>query len=388
MGHTQKLPHSGHELQSIQILRGVAAMLVVCRHVSLEFDNRSLLGEMPFGAIGVDIFFPISGMVIYLTAPTLTWKEFLIRRILRVAPMYWLATITKVAAAILVPAAVAAYAFDAWHLLASLFFIPAVDAGGRPFPPIALGWTLNFEMYFYLLSTLMLAVFRSYFGVALSLAICAGVGAGMALSHSHSTILQLLHPIALEFAMGVAIAFLWIKGVRTPVWLNVLLVAIALAAIYCFPDVGMFDPLRPLKWGLPSALIVWSVVMFEGSNLVSRFPVGKLLGDASYSIYIIHPLVLPMLAPIVIRLVDPTDGLAFFLLFASAILVGLIVHLLVERPINRFFRWRFALSGASREARNREADAEIASRNQYAVDEEESLGSIRRAPIAFQRHDS
>jgi len=358
LAQTQTLLKSGQELRSIQILRGVAAMLVVCRHVSLEFDDRSLFGEMPFGAIGVDIFFPISGMVIYLTAPSLIWKQFLIRRISRVAPMYWLATITKVIAVTLIPAGVAAYGFDAWHLLASLFFIPATDAGGRPFPPIALGWTLNFEMYFYLLSTVMLAVFPSRFGLALSAAICAGVAAGIALSQHNSLLLLLLHPISLEFAMGIAIASLWTRGVRTSVWLNVLLVGVALLVIAHFPNVEMFDPLRPLKWGLPSALIIWSVVMLEGTTLVSRFPAGKILGDASYSIYIIHPLVLPVLAPIVIRLIEPTDGGVFFLLFASAVLCGLVVHVLVERRINRFFRSRFVRAGRSRNVR-REAHGEV-----------------------------
>src|SRR5437868_4658729 len=96
-------------VESIQLLRALAASLVVGHHVALFLATRSKFPELAVGAFGVDIFFPISGFVICLTAPKLTWKEFLVRRIARVVPIYWVATIAKVGAVLLVPAMAAQY---------------------------------------------------------------------------------------------------------------------------------------------------------------------------------------------------------------------------------------------------------------------------------------
>ena len=324
-------------IQSVQILRGIAAVLVVWHHLALFFGPEFRLGEFPTGAFGVDIFFPISGFVIYLTAPRFDWRLFFVRRIARVAPIYWFATIAKVTAVFVIPTGAAEYKPEVWHFFASLLFLPATDAGGRPFPPISLGWTLNFEIYFYLISALALQRFRPHFGLAVSIAIGTGTLIGCVLTKEVSPVFLLLDTISWEFLYGILIAFLWNRGLRTPQWFSLFLVIVAIAALFVFPDPPAFDPLRPLKWGLPGALIVWAVLMCENSAPIQKFTAGMLLGNASYSIYIFHPLFIPVVSPLVIEMVRGADEFAFVLVLVSCVITGTWVHLLFERRINCFF---------------------------------------------------
>jgi exopolysaccharide production protein ExoZ len=324
-------------IQSIQILRGIAAVLVVWHHLALFFGPEFRWGEFPTGAFGVDIFFPISGFVIYLTAPQLDWRLFLTRRIARVAPIYWFATLVKVTAVFVVPMGAAGYRPEVWHFFASLLFLPAIDAGGRPFPPISLGWTLNFEMYFYLVSALTLQRFRTHFGLAVAIAIGTGTLIGCVLTKDVSPVFLLLNTICWEFLYGVLIAFLWSRGLRTPLWFSAFIVIVAIGTLFVFPDLPVFDPLRPLKWGLPGALIVWALLMCENSAPIQKFEAGMLLGNASYSIYVVHPLLIPIMGPLVVGMVGAADGFAFLLVLVSCVVTGAWMHLLLERRINRFF---------------------------------------------------
>lgn len=149
--------------KSIQFLRFFAAFLVLVTHstfyVHERYDpNITVFSE---GAIGVDIFFIISGFVILLSSISKDggfeggWT-FTIKRLNRIVPMYWIATTVKVLTLIFIPAAVLHATLDPSRIILSYFFLPSITPDGRWEPILGVGWTLVFEMFFYVLFALAL----------------------------------------------------------------------------------------------------------------------------------------------------------------------------------------------------------------------------------------
>ena len=143
-----------HEVKSIHYLRGLAALLVVFHHSIIQLAPvRDHYAHVEFGQAGVDIFFVISGFVIYLSNAKgrLGSGEFLKRRIIRIVPLYWLATLAVVAVAVVAPRFFATTTLTAQDVAQSLLFVPAYSAAfpGQIWPVLVPGWSLNYEMFFY-----------------------------------------------------------------------------------------------------------------------------------------------------------------------------------------------------------------------------------------------
>ena len=82
-------------LTSVQLLRFIAAFLVVLTHTLGEYE-----WSRPFGSFGVDIFFVISGFIIYVITDK-DFEYFLRKRLIRIVPMYWVFTLGVAAIALL-----------------------------------------------------------------------------------------------------------------------------------------------------------------------------------------------------------------------------------------------------------------------------------------------
>ncbi|MBA1201004.1 acyltransferase [Pseudomonas capeferrum] len=278
-------------LYSLQALRAFAAWMVVCHHfmqIFFDFHASGPIGHFLShrGAVGVDIFFVISGMVIYLStrdkpqAP----HRFLLNRVLRIVPAYWfytaLMTLLLLTASRWMPHQV----FEWQHLFLSLLFIPAENPGGYGlYPTLNVGWTLNFEMFFYLLFSLVFVVPQRF-----HLLLVTGVllVASEVLSRFGLISGFYGNDIIYEFLLGIGIGMLHRRGLIVEgLWLPMAILAAAGLAIYHL-DASM----RLLHWGLPSALVVLACVALEPSFAGNR--VLKALGDCSYSVYLIHVLVL------------------------------------------------------------------------------------------------
>ena len=135
-----------NKIDSIQVLRFFAAFSVMMVHLPV----------FEFGIWGVDIFFVISGFIMmYVTENN--EKFFLLKRIFRIVPLYWILTLGVFALAIFVPDVLNNTTANIVHLIKSLFFIPFDKNGTGHFPILFLGWTLNFEVIFYFLFSLSLS---------------------------------------------------------------------------------------------------------------------------------------------------------------------------------------------------------------------------------------
>ncbi|RYG23519.1 MAG: acyltransferase, partial [Burkholderiales bacterium] len=140
------------KLYSVQYLRAAAALLVVVAHA---FSYQMGLGNplvVEAGEVGVTLFFAISGFImVHVTGPgSFSAGDFLVRRIVRIVPLYWLFTALAASLAVLAPALFKTTVFTWPHFIQSLLFIAheAPNRGGTS-PLLSLGWTLNYEAFFY-----------------------------------------------------------------------------------------------------------------------------------------------------------------------------------------------------------------------------------------------
>ncbi|QGZ60768.1 acyltransferase family protein [Paraburkholderia acidisoli] len=287
-------------LDSIQALRAVAALLVMVCHAATEVDVGTSASASHWwllvnakGQFGVDIFFVVSGFVMmYIISgqrsggTSATW--FISERIVRVVPLYWVATLLSVAVGVVVPALKHKSFVTLPYVLRSMFFVPSSNPmTGAPEPVLGLGWTLNYEMFFYVVIScvLLLGIRRVY--LALIAVFVALVALGMVLQPESVVLKSWTHTIILEFMFGVLFAQLRLSGVRVglPVQLALLTAGVAGWLLTGLPIHGEFD-LRGLVWGPPAALIFAGVVL--GRREAAYPKLLLLIGDASYSLYLTH----------------------------------------------------------------------------------------------------
>ena len=267
-------------LSSIQVLRGIAAVMVVLFHV-LGFQ---------IGSAGVDIFFVISGFIMLHTNRNvfgLTGAAilFLKRRILRIAPLYWLCTVF-------------AFWFAFWpgvepkSLIASVLFVPVRSEGGSIHTVLPPGWTLNFEMFFYIVFAAGLMLPRKYGLPAIIATLSALILLGLATKPTQAAFIYWTNPLILEFVFGLAIAYAYELGKTLSskmgmgmFGLGVLIFAVFSLSHHPTPD-RVYAGYLVLGWGLPAALIVAGAALSDrGALATARWRIPRLLGDASYSIY-------------------------------------------------------------------------------------------------------
>jgi exopolysaccharide production protein ExoZ len=280
-----------HMLISLQALRALAAWMVVCHHfmqIFFDFHPSGPIGQFftDRGAVGVDIFFVISGLVIYLSTldKDVPAGRFLLNRVIRIVPAYWLYTLLMAVMLVCLGQWLPNSTIDLPHFLLSLLFIPAENPGGYGlYPTLNVGWTLNYEMLFYLLFSAVFTLPQRYRPVALGAAlfvISEVLGRYGVVSHFYS------NNIIFEFLLGIVIGMLYRRGaIGQGFWLPLTLIGVSGLVIY---HLDASD--RLLHWGVPSAVIVYACVSLENHFKGSR--VLKALGDWSYSVYLVHVLVL------------------------------------------------------------------------------------------------
>jgi exopolysaccharide production protein ExoZ len=295
-----------------------------------------LNGGLEVARAGVDVFFVISGFIIWtVTAPSdQAPGVFLWRRVTRVVPAYWIATLL-LAAIVLVWPPFLPKVHPRWgHLILSLALIPHFDTDGRPFPLLAPGWTLSYEAAFYLIFAACLAAPRSVRARAATAGLAGVVALGFFLSDP--AYILLANPLLLEFAAGlwIGVAF---RAKRLPnaAWSGFLFTA-GLAAFAVYGLTAWRDEAwRAATWGIPAAFIVAGAVGLEARLGAFRSAVLKSLGDASYSIYLFHPIAVAAMAH---TLGTGQPWLFIPAALAAAIAAGLAGRAMVEKPLIALLR--------------------------------------------------
>jgi peptidoglycan/LPS O-acetylase OafA/YrhL len=346
-------------LQSIQACRALAALLVVHVHAtvmartyserygSLDALSNAFYNTPSIGQLGVDLFFVISGFIMIFVTHSLpssraSVRSFLERRIARIVPLYWFFTFLLAALIALAPGVVVHGELSGTYLLKSLLFVPVLRTDGELMPVLPPGWTLSFEMFFYLCLALLLFLPARYRVWLISLGFLSLVGVGFAFpADQKQPILRVLtSPLLLEFLYGCWISTLVLAGRIPGPGLSSLCVAAGILGFVA----AFFLPLQPVRhfsWGIPSALLIYGLVCLERNNSL-RMPRFLLrIGDASYSLYLAHWFVLPPVgrawakSGLGHRL--PGDLLVVLGIFAS-VGAALAIHRYLEDPLIRLAR--------------------------------------------------
>lgn len=345
-------------------MRGVAALLVVWHHLKYnlgvptdEVSGYPLLATN-LGAIGVDIFFVISGFVITMTATRLAgdWRMFLAHRIARVVPLYFAVSTFALLRMVAAHFFLRGQGWPAFNsVFNSFFYLPILDTGNFSSPLCGNGWTLSFEMWFYLgfAACLIWAGGKSP-GLVFPVLMAGGIILTAALYTSHAWYLPrfLFHPLALEFCAG-CLLYQFRDAIGR---FGLLLLCLLTPALLYFAaqdgKLGLhMDVLASTRLGFERAL-VWGTPAFCLAGIITqldlKFPRAwakpwLVLGDASYSIYLITPLVMTPVAVMVHGLkrlhclptttaVEVVSGSCYLI---GCILGGLLLWKLYEAPASR-----------------------------------------------------
>ncbi len=313
-------------------------MLVVAMHADqmwkLRVDPRHPDTFWDTGAAGVDIFFVISGFVMFVSTQNLVrirdWRSFAWRRLARIVPLYWIATTLKVVLVLAIPSLALHTVLSLDGVVASYLFVPWRTEFGGLLPVLPVGWTLNIEMAFYALFALALAC-----GIGLLPVILPCLLMAAAMSHFVTPdwpgIALYCDPIVLEFAAGLCLGAVTLRGPRLPP------IPAAIAVVGGFAMLVFLPPTLPrlLLWGAPATLIVAGTIGLE--RPLRRAPSRWLLmfGAASYSTYLFHSFVLVALGIVLQQLPLPLSVswvLAIVLGCTLSALGGELCRRAFERP--------------------------------------------------------
>ena len=360
------------KIHALQGLRAIAVLLVVWTHsiVAADYGSATKQGAFfhlkSFGACGLDIFFVISGFIVSLVATRAIARNqhsagrFLSRRITRIFPLYWILTVVVILEAELGSHPIL------WHQvpwIPTLFLLPGWH---YPVPPLilSLGWSLLFEIYFYLVLALWMFATPRHLARNSMLFLGAMVALGLVAGIHRPLLVIWSNPVALEFLLGCLIAQIYTRAVgaaqkpsdslasTTPLarsigpWLAGLGAIALIATVFTGYGkaseassilAGVDGWLRAGVWGVPSALLVAGAVLWSPGMVSLPARLLVFLGDASYSIYLCTNPSRSLVEHFwrYFGRWGGDAGVVFCGIVCTAL--GVLCYLIVERPLMRFF---------------------------------------------------
>lgn len=292
-------------LQLVQLLRGIASLLVVLLHItrgsSEILDKIFLLNFFSFGGAGVDIFFVLSGFIItYTSQKNIGYADklpsFVKRRFVRIFPTYWIIISLFLLLQIMLPSFYKThFSLDIKNILSTYLLFPGhIMVNG-------VSWTLSYELFFYLLFCVAFLIpnKKLSFGLAaISTVIIIMLPVfGYDYKNENYWVNLITFPMNIEFFMGIlAVVIIPHISVKTS------LAFISVGCITFLMSIGLYNLNyyftadnfnRVIFFGIPSFFIITGIVKYELSNKIKVAKVFMLLGEASYSLYLLHlPLVI------------------------------------------------------------------------------------------------
>lgn len=337
-------------LDSLQVMRGIAALAVAVYHTQL------ILAKPVYGAIdvfgpfasrgwtGVNFFFVLSGFIIFyahvrdIGMPNRA-RRYIWRRVSRIYPVYWIVLTAYLAAA----AIGIGHPEISWNPADLISAYLLVRGGGSPDLPLSVAWTLVYEMVFYA-AFLVLILSR---GIGMALAgvwLCAIFYNGLYLGDPEN---PWTHVWNLYFAMGAAAFYLFqrIHDARAGIaffvaGLLILLPMFGSGIVAPRVNLGQTQSWVLVGLGFGFMFLMLGAVIFERARPQSCPKPLLLLGDASYSIYLVHAPAISLMAQLNHRFaagaMPPT--IVFFAILLLSVIAGVLTHLIVEQPLLRAFR--------------------------------------------------
>ncbi|NVO23005.1 acyltransferase family protein [Donghicola mangrovi] len=334
----------------IQYLRAIAAISVILLHASTRFNSpemAAIYNFFRFGHMGVDLFFVISGFIIshvstnYSSNPISFFKA----RMLRILPQYWILTIIWYFTLILIPVKWADTSFS--HLIESLLFIPHWHPSfpNHIWPFLIPGWTLNYEVFFYGIFSLILFVRKEFRTPILIGTFTTLVLLGIFNNSKFAIFVFIFNPILLEFLFGVLINDVISRFKEISRGVSIFCIFFGCLACVLFST--NYDPESPWTRVAYFAL-PFSFVFFGMLNLkiqLIHLPLLEKVGDASFSIYLLHTIVLTLIEKILLYFPFNLDWryslTSSIISIIAAIFLGMQWKTFIESPIQKLVKKLF-----------------------------------------------
>lgn len=325
-------------IESIQIMRGLAAILVVLLHISIkggQYGNGALNGFL-IGGSGVDLFFIISGYIMCFSTfgRNLTFGQFMRHRIKRILPLYWLTTTIALVIFFYNPEVINTSGGET-SIWASYTLFP----NGTRFLN-SNGWTLSFEFLFYIIFGLL--IYKGTFRAVLvsSVILLLMVAVGLFFSISGYPFWFATNNLYLEFIYGMGCFYVFNKKLIKPNAITGILlcfVGVSLLVTEAVLKIPNQENNRGWLWGIPMLFVFAGFLCLEGFIKASASGLKKLFlaaGNSSYSLYLFHPFTLSGAALLLKRLNLASDPYLFtIVLFTVTVVAGYLVYLYVEKPL-------------------------------------------------------
>ena len=344
--------NSSQKLASIQILRGIAASFIVVYHLlnMSTLEDSLLLGFFnlkSFLTIGVPIFFVISGFIILITTyngqtARLSPKRFILKRMTRIYPLYWFVFIVAFLIHLSPITKPTPLATD--YMVKSFFLFPTFDANGKFYPFVYVGWTLVFEMYFYLLFAFLMKLRLNNMLPVLTVFMLGSVGLGFVAETSSAWLHLVTHTYILLFLAGCITGWFYLHDYRIrPAIFYACMVMILVSGLLLVFDITTVANvgLSPL---LQAIFAIGLVAAFALQDHVVNAHKRKLLmtmGDASYSTYLTHSYLIMLATGLWKRdIIFPmfNEDVVIVVMFIGCSIAGYLCYRLVEAPMLRYGR--------------------------------------------------
>jgi exopolysaccharide production protein ExoZ len=240
---------------------------------------------------------------------------------------------------------------DAGELLKSRFFIPFAKTNGATEPLLFCGWSLNYEMFFYLALTGGLLISRrkaAWMDSGLVLAtmlVCMPLAGQSVVAKFYS------NTMSIEFLLGIlcyylcrAISTQTAEKQRVPALISCCVCSLAMIAAEGFFPKFVIGPPRLLTLAIPAFLLVTSASLLSQSGWDTKLGLPVLIGDASYILYLVHPYSEDGLSRVLGRRFhfltsESVTGPIIAIIFS--VLLAILIHVYAERPTVRFLNRRF-----------------------------------------------
>lgn len=333
------------ELLGIQCLRGFAAAIVLLHHILEESLITNFGVPLPdslvmAGAVGVDIFFVISGFImVYVTKERFDQtspQSFLLRRAIRVYPLYWCICLMTLALKFI--------GFFGSMELSLPMILNSVALLPTQTQIVGVAWTLNYEMLFYLLFAIGLLA-RKLSWLVVWLFLCIGTLFSYGVLFPENPYAWFFgNSVILEFLLGVTLGLLFLnQKLPTPnrLWIGVI-TSFSIALIfwssfeYAHLGTGGLNTVwRGVFWGIPSMLIVYCSLSWQLTSEKKK-TAARFAGASSYAIYLSHPLVMIAYAFSLkhfAAIAALPQILVIPFVFMAATLWGSLIHITLEKPM-------------------------------------------------------
>jgi len=355
-------------IHNIQVLRGVAALAVVYYHTGFM-----LYKNVHTDFQGVSIFFVISGFIMtYITQDA--DNKFLIRRIIRIVPLYWIITaVAFLCFSILFPTMghflhnrdslseagfinllvdnAGAFSSHILVLLKSFFFIPYKNEAGNLHPYLEVGWTLNLEMLFYLIIGVML-LFKTKRATILACFVLIGIKVlDFSLTDSSKVLDFYSHGYTTFFILGVFSYYAWlILGRIHFLRKKLVLFPIGFVVLCAYFAINTFGCHRYYSSYIIPFSVILMALLLHSSGLRYAWKPSIILGDASYALYLTHTVWIGIQQPLSIKMIPilKTDTIiGMFVALIMSCIIAIFVHYKIEKPTIRMLQRRFITRSSS-----------------------------------------